>query len=194
MGGKRTNKGTKRSKPDEDLDTSELSELKIRLETLEGDYFSLQDENKKLSSKLIKQEKCVAHLTEELNRERARVDKVCKDINQNEQYTRLNSIRIFGVDDRTRDERPSQTEDKVITISRNYLGVTIDSNEIEACHRLGRFTREGNRHIIVKFCSRKSKAKIIAERYRLKGKSIVICEDLTHFNFQKLKRLDPLTV
>ena len=137
-------------------------------------------------------EKHNTSLTAELKRERARVDKLTKDVNSLEQYIRQNNIKVFGIDYRRGDETPTQTEEKIIALLKNSLGVSVKPSEIEACHRLGRFSLQTNRPIIVRFCNRKLKSNVITNRYKLQGKSQVICEDLTYYNFNKLR--DPSNV
>ena len=76
-------------------------------------------------------EKHNTSLTAELKRERARVDKLTKDVNSLEQYIRQNNIKVFGIDYRRGDETPTQTEEKIIALLKNSLGISVKPSEIE---------------------------------------------------------------
>ena len=129
--------------------------MKLRLSTLEGEVFDLQDRNKNLEKQVKAQEEEKNKLKSEIDRERARVDVAIKSINKLEQYQRTNNVRIFGLDDKDRNEFPRQTETKVISLLRNKLGITVEPRDIEACHRLGRFSPSANRPVIERFTNRK---------------------------------------
>ena len=115
-------------------------------------------------------------------------------INQLEQYQRTNNVRIFGLADYDARETQHQTEAKVISLLRNKMNITIDPCDIEACHRLGVFSRDADRPVIVRFVSRKTKIAAITNRRKLKGQREVITEDLTHSNFNKSRELKSANV
>ena len=169
-----------------------INELKLRLSTLEGDVFDLQEKNNKLENKVKSQDEENERLKLEINRERARVDGALKSINKLEQYQRTNNIRVFGLEDREQNESQRQTESKITTLLRNKLGITVEPRDIEACHRLGRFSTSADRPVIVRFTNRKIKVAAISNRRKLKGHKVVITEDLTQSNYQKLKQVKEL--
>ena len=169
-----------------------INELKSRIAEIEGNVYELQDENVKLNEDLGRIQQDNVILKAEVLRERARVDVLSKNVNNLEQYTRANNIRIFGLDDRDREESNAQTEIKVRRLLSAKLGITIENRDIEACHRLGRFLPSGNRPVIVRFTNRKLKVAAIINRRKLKGTQIVITEDLTQLNHDKLKEIKTL--
>ena len=79
-------------------------------------------------------------------------------LNDLEQYSRLKNIRIFGLKDSDKNELAYQTEQKVLLLFRNKMGCNIEPRDIEAAHRVGRFSADANRPVIVRFLSRKTKS------------------------------------
>ena len=169
-----------------------VNELLTRISTLEGDVFEIVAENKKLKSELKKQNDELNTLKSGLEREKSRCDFLNKSVNNLEQYTRLNNIRIYGLQDTNPKETSFQCEQKVLSLLRNKLAVNLKPNDIEASHRLGKFMKEGNRPTIVRFVSRKHKDECISNRYKLKGHSEVLVEDLTINNHIKLREVKNL--
>lgn len=94
-----------------------------------------------------------------------------------EQHGRKGSVRIVGVREET-DENAIEQVQKVAEAA----GITIGSDDISACHRLGP-KRDGARPIICKFVSRQTKARLMKDRKNLKGKEgferVYVNEDLT---------------
>ena len=68
---------------------------------------------------------------------------------------------------------------------QSKLEMDVNINDIDIAHRLGKFRKDGNRPVIVKFLSRKKKNQALYKRRALKGSSIVIKEDIATEN-QKL--------
>ncbi len=113
-----------------------------------------------------------------------------RKLNDLEQYTRRNSIRLFGI---------SESKDKhencdiiVTNLARDKLGVNIDVHEIDRSHRVGKKPNEPGkkpRPIIVKFATYRSRQKLIRNRRKLKGTGITIKEDLTRSNQTLLEQV-----
>lgn len=100
-----------------------------------------------------------------------------------EQYTRLNSLRIFGVPE----NKGESTDQVVIKLCKEKLGLDITPAEIDCSHRLP--GRESNvKPIIVKFVRRNTKKLVYSKKELLKGSKIVIKEDLTTRRVQLLKK------
>lgn len=100
-----------------------------------------------------------------------------------EQYTRLNSLRIFGVPE----NKGESTDEVVIKLCKDKLGLDITPAEIDCSHRLP--GKESNhRPIIVKFVRRCTKKLVFNKKKLLKGLKIVIKEDLTNQRAQLLKK------
>ena len=118
----------------------------------------------------------------------------------NEQYSRKNNIRMLGVDE----EPDENLECKFIEVIKENLDEEIKPEEIEIIHRIGRPGRTDNgerdrdqrstpparpRPVIVKFLSNKTKMRILLKRRQLKGKKIVILEDMASDLAKRLKRV-----
>lgn len=98
-------------------------------------------------------------------------------LDQLEQYTRRNSLRIFGV----AEEKDENLEDKVVNICKQKLNVDLTSCCIDRIHRIGpnKTNRNNGRGILLKFASYKSKLILLKNRHKLRGTNIIIAEDLT---------------
>lgn len=99
-----------------------------------------------------------------------------------EQYSRRNCVRIFGVPE----ESTENTEAKVCDLIKSNLTIDIHPNLIDRCHRVGKPSKNA-RPIIVKFTSYKTRERIIKSRKLLKGTKISIKEDLTHSRYELYK-------
>ena len=82
-----------------------------------------------------------------------KVNDLKKDETKSEQCSRRNNVKFSNIPN---DIPHNQLEDKVIQICRD-LGVEVDQNDIEGCHRLSasRCSRSDNKRVIVKFVNRK---------------------------------------
>lgn len=115
-------------------------------------------------------------------------NRMVKENNDLEQYSRRNCLRIFGIPE-TENE---STDDEVIKFAKSRLDVQIDPSEIDRSHRIGKPGSPSPRHIIVKFLSYSVRQRVIKNRRRLKGTGIVVKEDLTKYNqslLQEAKKL-----
>ena len=143
---------------------------------------SLQDENKYLKTKVNVLENKIIDLEIQNN-----------DVDQ---YSRRNNVEISGITQSVSDNR---LQEKVADILK-AIGVNITTNEIEACHRLGK----KNKNVIVRVINRKHCLKALQNKKKLKSidknaigipnANLFISENLTPtnsklaFNCQKLKR------
>jgi hypothetical protein len=101
---------------------------------------------------------------------------------ESEQYSRRNSLRIFGIPESKKNEN---TDQLVINLCKEKLGLDIPLHSIDCSHRL--FAKEGaTKPIIVKFVSRNTKKLIYENKRKLKGTRVVIKEDLTRMRHQLL--------
>ena len=93
-------------------------------------------------------------------------------LDQQEQYSRKNSIWITGITE----EPEENIKSKTISIVNNETDVDINSEEIEIVHCVGR-AHDGNpRSILVKFLSHKTKE--IVTRREKNASNVKIFEDL----------------
>ena len=116
-------------------------------------------------------------------------------LNDLEQYSRKNNVRVFGIPDKDRGEKAHQSEQLVLNLFKEKLGINwLNHDNIEIAHRTGQYSEKSNRAIIVKFTSRKAKNEIIMKRSQLKGSKVSIAEDLTVENVRRLRELSALDV
>jgi hypothetical protein len=87
-----------------------------------------------------------------------------KNIGILDQYTRRNSIRIYGIDDTNKNETPADTEQKVQTFLKDKLDIDLDPTDIDIAHRIGKYIDDSNRSAICKFIYRTHKLKVISAR------------------------------
>lgn len=100
-----------------------------------------------------------------------------------EQYTRKNSVRIFGINE----EADENTTNVVIQFFNGVMKLNINPESIDRCHRL-RLVQEGKvRPIIVKFTRYEHKRLVMVNRKILKGSTIIIAQDLTKTRLECLK-------
>ncbi|RZF39791.1 hypothetical protein LSTR_LSTR000439 [Laodelphax striatellus] len=91
----------------------------------------------------------------------SRVSELGKRLSELEQYSRKNTLEIFGIPERT-NESDSSLMKTVIDVGR-ALGVTLKEEGIAACHRIPSANRQGS-GIIVKFLRREDPDKLLAKR------------------------------
>ena len=196
--GKQNNQHSKKQKanehqkrPREDsLNTTE--EYKNRIAELEGELFDLHASHCNVLKEVELLREQNNEFKETLSREIHRNDILHNAQQQLEQYTRRNNIRIFGVQDTNPKETAVETEHLVAKLCQQKLGYPLQSWEVEVAHRTGKFLPDGNRPIIVRLVSRKTRASIMAKRRKLKGTKIVVAEDLTRENLQLYRRVRDL--
>ena len=80
-------------------------------------------------------------LEAELNTKIAALDKIKNDHNNLEQYTRKNSIRLFGV--KEIEDKETTPERIAVKIFEEKLHVSVEVNEIEIAHQAGKYSPEG---------------------------------------------------
>lgn len=111
--------------------------------------------------------------TETINRYEKKIDELLSEnamlkrrvremevgLDENDQYSRINCIEINGVPDKPNEDILSEVK-KV----GNALGVNINDEMVDACHRLGIKRNGAARAIIVKFTRRTVKEEILKQR------------------------------
>lgn len=104
-----------------------------------------------------------------------------------EQYSRRNSLRIFGIPH----EKGENTDKLLVKLCNEKLNVPITEMDIDCSHRLP--ARENNcPPIIVKFCRRSIKNLVFRNKSKLKNSKIVVREDLTRRRMQLLNQAKSL--
>ena len=114
--------------------------------------------------------------------------------NKNEQYSRRNSIRIFGLNE----EEGEDCYDKVLQLCENVLEIEVGRDDLDRVHRVGKSLREAvdsskrlhpPRAMIVKLNSYGTKVKAMRAGRGLRGKNIYINEHLTKVNHDFLLQI-----
>ena len=103
-----------------------------------------------------------------------------------EQYTRRNSLRFINMPI----ANPKSTDDAVIKLCRDRLGVELDKSEIDRSHVLNK-PRDGRASVIVKFVAYNKRAEVYSQKKKLKGNKdkLFITEDLTKARHSLIQRL-----
>lgn len=108
-----------------------------------------------------------------------------------EQYQRRTNLRIFGVEEKDGEN----TDQLVVDLCRERLGVDLALEQLSRSHRVGRPQRQSapngrkqSRAIIVRFCSYRDRRRVFEAKKRLKGSGVVIKEDLTAHRAEVLRQ------
>ena len=192
MGKKGGKKRKAADQSDEHSMEDSLTELRLQLAALEGELFEVKAVLEKTTSELNNVKTSNAILIEQMNENKYTSHVLNASQNDLEQYSRRNNIRIFGIKDQNPKESFQQTEKLVLSVLDTKLGIKVAPTDIDIAHRIGRFQRDGNRAVIVKFATRKCKYAAMSNRRKLKGSSIVIAEDLTATNYRRLQNIKEL--
>lgn len=155
-----------------------FAELKEEIEKIAGTIHEIE-------CKLQEHSKEIAECKRLQNESTERNTGFAKQLNNLEQYSRRNCVRITGIGESERED----TEKIVMDIADKRLGISLSLSDIDRSHRIGQASNTtSSRPIIVKFTSYRARAKFIGARRKLKGSKIVITEDLTRSNQQLLQK------
>ena len=103
------------------------------------------------------------------------------DMMRNEQYTRKNNVKIYGLPER----KDESCVDIVRMMLRDKLRIEINRDQIAVAHRIA--GRSGKvRPIIVRFDQHDVKFTVLKQRRQLKGSGVSIQEDLVKAVWDKL--------
>lgn len=154
--------------------------LKNQVSDKESDIENLTAENENLKKRIEKLEECLAEA-----KFATKVNE--RHVNDLAQYSRRNNVRIYGINDRKKNETAAETTSLVISFLKDKLNVDAQARDIDIAHRLGQFREDGNRVIICRFMSRTLRNDVMTNRKMLKGSAFVIREDLTFKNAKLLE-------
>ncbi|XP_042148591.1 uncharacterized protein LOC121837154 isoform X1 [Ixodes scapularis] len=104
-----------------------------------------------------------------------KVNSRCDDT---ENRLRRSNLLFFGIPD-SQTETWTQSEEKVIRLCAQNLGVEISPENLERSHRLGKFSANKNRPIIVRFLRFKDKQNVLFSGGKLKETQYAVREDLS---------------
>jgi len=188
-------KGKKRKSPNASLNTvSEVQEMKNdiilalreEIKSLKCLFESVKNENALLKTQQLQITAQISDLKIENNRLQQQVEHSNAVFNKHEQYSRRNSVRIFGIREE-QNESNERCQSKVTNMLKQELGIIITPHDIDTIHRTGRFRNDQPRAIILKFVRRNLKENVLREKRNLKGTGVVVVEDLTRQNLKLLK-------
>ena len=157
-----------------------VTDFKNKVSDLETDVDDLKEENNNLKRDRDK-------ILDRMEEAEYAIKVNVTHTNDLEQYTRRNNIRIYGTDDRKKDDTPQETTTEVIIFCRKHLGVTLERSDIDIAHRMCRFLDDDDRVVICRFVSRMDREEVIKRRTKLKGTKFVIRKDLTNKNAELLE-------
>ena len=103
----------------EDIE-SDTEGMKLEIENLKKDLQETKESNKTLKGLMAEKEQA---------------------FDEQEQYSRMNNVRIFGVDDNKWTETAEETTSLICAMFHEKLDFQIGDNDIYVAHRIGRFYR-----------------------------------------------------
>ncbi|XP_013380206.1 unconventional myosin-Vb [Lingula anatina] len=163
----------------EDKHKLDIGELRERIDSLEL-------ENDALREQLAGKEKSLRKLTETVEQANYASNNAIKMANYNEQYSRKNNIKIYGVIEKEHEN----TRDVVCKVLKEQGEVQITADDITAVHRIP--GRQGSpRPILMHVKNTEIKVRIMRSRSTLKrhDKGVRLADDITKLNAQLLQRL-----
>ena len=183
---------TDSSQPHITIPPSEMAKIADMLrETFRGEIVTMVDDVVKgvlkgLNERISTLEEQNKGLVNENRALLARVSNLEKAVDQGEQYSRRNNLRITGY----RETENENTDDIVLKIAAD-IGSDIELSDIDRSHRVGRpgVNRTKPRDVIVKFTSYRARQKLYKKRTALKDSGFAgtfLNEDLTKLRSQVL--------
>ena len=163
---------------------SRLSEtFNTSFEFLHETIRQLKEENTALKARL----ECVEERSEKQERKllylQREIEQVKEHTVKNEQYSRRNNLKIFGLKEETNED----TAEAVVKMVKDKMKITMSKDDIEVAHRIP--TRGGTKPAIVKLRDTSTKFSLLKSRKSLKGSGITIAEDVTQSVLDQLKKI-----
>lgn len=175
-----------------DIQSSEIFDANKRIDALEKRLINIELEN--------------AALRGSLQSVNSRVDSTSLANDDLDQYMRSENLILHGVPlpiDGSREVDISQVV--IDVINSNMPGVALKKEQISTAHRMGQSgTRQNSQSpnaasstsrppaIIIRFCQRDARNKLLQGRRQLKGKNVSLTEQLTPRRAQLLKKANEL--
>ena len=172
-----------------------------RIEILEGRLFEKDQDNDKLLGSIDQLKQQIEEKNSKIEEQKVENQKLREQIektnmnfeskmNDMEQYSRKNSLRISGIREIGFESAEETIENVTETLNKAFKHLNLQNEHINIAHRLGKKKNDPHatayRQIIVKFHSRMIKDSILKRRRALKGSNIFISEDLTPIKQQVL--------
>ena len=169
-----------------------MESLVKRIEIIEGEIHDKAVENERLKKQIGELNKKLdeskeQQLETEKNFEKE-TNKISEMMNEHEQYSRRNNIRIMGLPGDETGETANNTIEKALKLFESKLNVNLTQRDIDVAHRLGEYKEGRNRQVIMKFVNGHEKSRIMADKKKLKNSGTSIFEDLSRLNSEVLAR------
>jgi len=166
-----------------------MKELDKRFERFETRLYDAERRADRLESALVRLEATGKERDNRITTLTKELDEVREQLNQREQYQRLDNLRIHGLPDEDK-ETIQDCQKKVEKFFVKDLGIT-EKIDISVAHRLGRPSEHYNRPVVVKLVKRRDKNTIFKARAKLRDakSSIYISEDMTQANMRLIRDL-----
>lgn len=138
-------------------------------------------------------EEVVKPLKNEINKQRAiikaleaKTNVLEKSVDQQEQYTRRENLRLSGL----KEEKDENLEEKVLDIVNNQMALSppLHSTDFARIHRVGAPDPSKPRQIIVKMNNYRVRARVFSNKKKLAGTPLSLNEDLTRIRSSILYR------
>jgi hypothetical protein len=160
-------------------------EVLEKLDKIEGQMLELESKTAAVAKEVKVVKAKTNRLEHNINDHDIRVKQLERDMNDLEQYSRRSHLRVYRIPEPANGQKEDVTK-KVCDIFTDLVGVRIVPEDIEVAHRSGRVGGKA-RPVLVRFFDRKKRDTILQNRRKLKGKNIVVDEDLTYLNYKLLK-------
>ena len=167
--------------------------LKGEIERLNSSLHDLRCENDQLRREVDFLARDTKGLREEIERLKGAVTFQSGVQNDYGQYLRRNNVKIYGLKEEEEDgESDAQTCEKVVKLFNEKLNVDVSHADIDIAHRIGNKNDDRTRSVVVRFTRRTVRNEVVKNRKKLKGKKIVIADDLTPSNMRLFYRMRDL--
>lgn len=178
------------------------AKLRADIEEVLKDVFSKQETMQTICEKITdviceNMDKQLSEVKEELNNVKAKYEilntkyiesehKLQQKIDKIEQHSRRKNVRIFGLAEVLTDSESvkENVEATAIAFCKDKLGVKLVAADIVRCHRTGKQQDGKSRAIYLQLSNYKKKIEIMANKKKLKGKGIIVREDLTRIRLK----------
>lgn len=176
----------------------EGDELRKALESLNEDVADIRKDQKKILE-LFEEVKKLRKENQEKDRMIVELEKRVDDL---EQYTRMNDVIITGLQIKPRSyanavsnenngepgEEETRSTERQVSSFLHQQGITLDVDELEACHPLPRRRREDKPAVIIRFTNRKHKTELLKQGRKLRGTDVYMNDHLTRKNSEIAKK------
>ncbi|KAK3097918.1 hypothetical protein FSP39_014443 [Pinctada imbricata] len=171
----------KRLKEAESRNRAERGKLKDEID-------ALNIENKRLQEMIVKKCNEIDETKEIASSAERKADEAKSWANYNEQYSRKNNVKIYGVPEADQED----TEAEVIELLKSEADTVLKHDEIVAAHRIPGKRPDQARPILVKLKNSDVKSRVIRQRATFKQKKIGIrlADDVTSENSKLMERLN----